>query len=201
MEGYNSAYNVWVFKKTQDTPELAEKWFHKTINVSKKQATLEVENDYLKNIYIIEVKNNLFGYAYFHLNRSIRGILDPRFFDFMIFYKQNEDVILFTKKLYHNQLKFNEIVSNKYVVFVLFFIPILMVNILKYIFVSKFIVSMQNNLLLNYLLLLMAYYFLITGAVNCTKYMMPFHGIIILFALQGYQQYQKKRLTQIWKRK
>jgi hypothetical protein len=193
IENYNLCYNIASFKMNSgSSDEEAWTWFNETIRESKKEATFKMESDYLRNIALTEIKNSWFKYSIYHAGTAIRGIIDPGIFDFKIFYKKNEPGIQYVKDLISFKLTPLQAINNKYLIFVILFIPITIANIIKYFFLFWFMFKSKHSLASIYLLLIIFYYVFITGAVNSTKYMMPLQGVVILFALLGLQNFRKR---------
>ena len=192
MESYNLGYNIYVYKKNFISSEIGANWFSETLEQSQGKTTFREEQEYVKEKSINEIKKNWLEYSIFHFERAILGIFDPGLYDIELFLGENESGKEFTKNALNGNLSFHQIKSSNFLFLLIFFIPIILVNIIKYFFLTYYIFSARHNYRTVFFLILISYYIFITGVVNMSRYMMPIQGIVILFALIGCQNFRNK---------
>lgn len=190
-------YNLYYFKSSTISKEKADLWLQSVYTKSYENKNYREQNEYLKKIAQNEIKQNLFKYSYYHLLTSLRGCFDPGRFDLMTFFKKEDGKqglleILNTDKSLFSLLK------NKFALVYFFLIPVFIFNIIKWFYFSKFIFQNRLSYLGYYILLLLIYYILISGPVNCSRYMMPLQVIVFFFAVQGFVVKKNKLKNKIF---
>jgi hypothetical protein len=188
------SYNLYYFKSSTQSKEDANIWLDSVYKDKKYVGkSFKEQNIYLKQIATIEIKKNLFQYSYYHFYTAIRGIFDPGRFDLMTFFKKENGKQGFLEIL-NNDKSILAIFNNKFALIYIFLIPILLTICIKWFYFFKYLFSNKLTLNIYYLILLYGYYILVSGPVNCSRYMMPFEGILIVFAILGMQFNQKIKI-------
>lgn len=179
-------YNIYYFKASEIGKVKADKWLdavykdEEYVNQSFKK-----QNIYLKEIATNEIQKNYFKYTKYHVFTAIRGVFDPGRFDIMTFFKKEDGKQGFLEVLNGNK-PFSHLLNNKYNFVYMLLIPIFLFNIIKLFYFSKAILFQQKNYLFYYFLLLFIYYVLVSGPINCSRYLMPFQLIIMALAYKSY---------------
>jgi len=189
IENYNLInYNLYYFKSSKLGKDEAEKW-HKSIYEDKnyENKNFKEQNIYLKNVGISEIKNNFLSYSFYHFKTAIRGIFDPGRFDIMTFFKEEDGKQGFLEILNGNK-SLQSLFKDKMIFILILLIPIFLLNIIKYLYFTKYALKNKHSVLILYFFLLFVYTILISGPVNSSRYMMPFQMIIIGFALKEFQK-------------
>lgn len=178
-------YNLYYFKSSTQSKEKAELWLD-SIYKDKKYVgkSFKEQNIYLKQIATNEIKKNFFQYSFYHFYTAIRGIVDPGRFDLMTFYEKENGRQGFLELL-NNDKPIWDSFKNKFVIVYLFLIPIFLANCVKWFYFLKYLFFNKLTFNIYYFIVLFGYYILVSGPVNCSRYMMPFQGILIVFALLG----------------
>ncbi len=180
-------YNLYYFKSSTQSKEKADLWLNSVYNDSNFESKdFKEQNIYLKGIASEEIKQNLLKYTYYHFYTSIRGVFDPGRFDLMTFFKKEDGKQGFLEILNTNKSIFS-LFKNKFALVYILLIPIFIFNLLKWYYFSKFLIFNKLHYLTYYIIILLLYYILVSGPVNCSRYMMPFQLIIIIFGISGYQ--------------
>ncbi|WP_035676981.1 hypothetical protein [Flavobacterium limnosediminis] len=179
-------YNLYYFKSSTQSKEKADTWLSSIYNSDKyENKSFGEQNDYLKEVATTEIKNNFLSYSLYHFFTAVRGIFDPGRFDLMTYFEKEDGKQGFLEILNGQKTLFS-LFRNKYLLIYLLLIPIFIVNALKWFYFSKFIIKSKTYTKHFYLILLLFYYILVTGPVNCSRYMMPFQGLLFVFALAGF---------------
>lgn len=184
-------YNLYYFKSSTQSPEQADAWKDSVYNDKKYVGkNFKEQNIYLKQIASNEIKKNLFKYSYYHSYTAIRGMFDPGRFDLMTFFEKENGKKGFLEVLNNNK-SILTIFKNKFAFIFLFLIPIFLMICFKWFYFFKYLFFNRLTVNIYYLVLLFGYNILVTGPVNCSRYMMPFQGILIIFAILGMQSKSK----------
>lgn len=189
IENYNLInYNLYYFKSSKTGKVEADKW-HKSVYENKNyiDKNFKEQNDYLKKVGVSEIRENFFSYSFYHFKTSIRGVFDPGRFDIMSFFDKEDGKQGFLEILNGNK-SVKSLLKDKMFIIILFLIPILFLNIFKYFYFVKYILKNKHKKLVWYLFILFIYNILISGPINCARYMMPFQIIVICFALKEFQK-------------
>jgi hypothetical protein len=191
-------YNLYYFKSSTQSKEQAELWLDSVYNDKKYIGkSFKEQNIYLKHIATNEIKKNFFQYSLYHFYTAIRGIVDPGRFDLMTFFEKENGRQGFLEML-NNDRPIWEVFKNKFIIVYLFLIPILLANCIKLFYFLRYLFFNKLSINVYYFLILFGYYVLVSGPVNCSRYMMPFQGILIVFAILG-MQYKSNNRNQKFK--
>ena len=190
-------YNVYYFKSSTQSKEQADVWIKSVYSNEKYVGKNQKEqNSYLKETAQEEISNNFFSYSFYHFYTAIRGAFDPGRFDLMTFFKKEDGKQGFLVVLNSNQSIWS-IFKNKFVFVYVLLIPIFITICIKWFYFFRYLFFNKWTLCVYYLLLLLVYYILVSGPVNCSRYMMPFQGILILFAILGMSSPDKNLKQQL----
>jgi hypothetical protein len=184
-------YNLYYFKAKTESDVKAELWLDSIYNLEYDKKSFKDQNIYLHEIAINEIKQNFTQYTYYHLYTSIRGIFDPGRFDLMSFFKKEDGRQGLLEVLNKNKPIFN-LLKNKFAFIYVFLVPIFLIILIKWYYLFKYLLVKKLEFKTYYIIVLLASYILITGPVNSSRYMMPFQGIIIVFAILGMNINKKK---------
>ncbi|WP_281297928.1 hypothetical protein [Flavobacterium limnophilum] len=178
-------YNLYYFKSSTQSKEKAELWLDSVYNDKKYVGkSFKEQNIYLKQIATNEIKKNFFQYSFYHFYTAIRGIVDPGRFDLMTFFEKETGRQGFLEIL-NNDKPIWDAFKNKFVIVYLFLIPVFLANCIKWFYFLKYLFFNKLTFKGYYFIILFGYYILVSGPVNCSRYMMPFQGILIVFAVLG----------------
>ena len=175
-------YNLYNFKSVTLSRHEADVWLKAVYNADYEDKNYAEQNIYLRAIATNEIKNNLFQYTKYHLFTAVRGVFDPGRFDLMTFFATENGKQGFLEILNGRKSIF-DLLKSKFVWVYFLLIPIFLINLIKWFYFSKYLFFNKLNVLVYYFLLLGLYYILVLGPVNCSRYMMPFQGIIICIAV------------------
>lgn len=175
-------YNLYNFKSVTLSRHEADVWLKAVYNADYEDKNYAEQNIYLRAIATNEIKNNLFQYTTYHLFTAVRGVFDPGRFDLMTFFATEDGKQGFLEILNGRKSIF-DLLKSKFIWVYFLLIPIFLINLLKWFYFSKYLFFNKLNVLVYYFLLLELYYILVLGPVNCSRYMMPFQGIIICIAV------------------
>lgn len=178
-------YNLYYFKSSTQSKEQAELWLNSVYSDKKYIGkSFKEQNIYLKQIATNEIKKNFFKYSFYHFYTAIRGIVNPGRFDLMTFFEKETGRQGFLEVL-NTDKSIWSLFKNKFVFIYLILIPIFLTNCVKWFYFSRYLFF--NKLTFNgyYFMVLFGYYILVSGPVNCSRYMMPFQGILIVFTILG----------------
>lgn len=180
-------YNLYYFKSSTQSKEQAELWLD-SIYKDKKYVgeSFKDQNIYLKQTATNEIQKNFFQYSLYHFYTAIRGIVDPGRFDLMTFFERETGRQGFLEVL-NNDKPIWDAFKNKFVIVYLLLIPIFFTNCIKWFYFLKYLFFTKLTFNIYYFIVLFGYYILVSGPVNCSRYMMPFQGILIVFAILGMQ--------------
>jgi len=187
-------YNLYYFKSTTQSAEVADAWIDSIYTPQYELLNAKQQNDYLKNMAYTEIKNNLFSYGSYHVMTSVRGIFDPGRFDMMTFFK-NEDGKQGFLQILSGKKPLSDLFANKLSYVYVLLIPIGIANLLKLFYACRFIITRSLDFRLYYLIAILIAYVLLTGPVNCSRYMMPLQGILIVFAVLGMKLKKPNKAT------
>ena len=186
-------YNLYYFKSSTQSKEQAELWLDSVYNDKKYIGkSFKEQNIYLKQIATIEIKKNFFQYSYYHFYTAIRGVFDPGRFDLMTFFKKENGKQGFLELL-NNGKSILTIFKNKFALIYLLLIPVFLTICIKWFYFFRYLFFNKLTLNICYLILLLGDYILVSGPGNCSRYMMPFQGILIVFAILGMQSKSKNK--------
>lgn len=184
-------YNLYYFKSATASSHEADLLLKSIYNNEYDKKDFKEKNQYLKAIAQQEIKQNFVQYTLYQIFTSIRGTIDPGRFDLMTFFQKENGKQDFLEILNTNKSIFS-LFTNKFIIVYILLIPIFLFNLIKWFYLLKYIVLNKLNLLNYYILILLFYTILITGPVNCSRYMMPLQLIIFYFAIKGFED--KKRI-------
>ncbi len=178
-------YNLYYFKSSNQSKELADKWLNSVYENQKYIGkNFAEQNIYLKQMAINEIKKNLFQYSFYHFYTAIRGVFDPGRFDLMTFFEKENGNRGFLEVLNTNK-SILSLFQNKFAYVYLLLIPIFLANCIKWYYFFNYLFFNKLTVNIYYVMVLLGYYILVSGPVNCSRYMMPFQGIVIVFAVLG----------------
>lgn len=178
-------YNLYYFKSSTQSKEQAELWLDSVYKDKKYVGkSFKEQNSYLKQIATNEIKKNFFQYSFYHFYTAIRGVVDPGRFDLMTFFEKETGREGFLEIL-NSDKPIWDAFKNKFLVVYLFLIPIFLTNCIKWFYFLKYLFFNKLTFNVYYFIVLFGYYILVSGPVNCSRYMMPFQGILIVFAILG----------------
>ena len=179
-------YNIYYFKSSKIGKPKADKWLEGIYkNERYVDQNFKNQNIYLKETAKNEIQNNYFDYTEYHILTAIRGVFDPGRFDLMTFFKKEDGKQGFLEVLNGNK-PLSHLFNNKYNFVYVLLIPIFLFNLIKLFYFSKAILTKKHNYLFYYFLLLFIYYILVSGPINCSRYLMPFQMIVIAIAYKSY---------------
>ena len=180
-------YNLYYFKSSTQSKEKAELWLNSVFNDKKYVGkSFKEQNIYLKQIATNEIKKNFFQYSFYHFYTAIRGIVDPGRFDLMTFFEKETGRQGFLEVLNSNKSIWS-IFKNKYFFIYIFLLPIFLANCIKWFYFLRYLFFNKSTFKVYYFIILFGYYILVSGPVNCSRYMMPFQGVLMVFAVLGMQ--------------
>ena len=184
-------YNLYYFKSFSDSPEEAKNWLNSVYDESYERMNFKEKNEYLHAEGVKIIKENFVEYSFYHFINSLRGIFDPGRFDLMTFFK-NEDGSEGFLQILNGQKDFLYLTKNKFFLVYVLLLPIFLFGIIKYYYFSKaiFYTKFDNSTI--YILMLFFYCVLVTGPINCSRFMMPLQGIVFVFSLIGYNKLEKE---------
>lgn len=188
-------YNLYYFKSFKESKEKATNWLNE---IEKKAQPLNTEekNKLYKEYAAKEIKDHFFSYSLYHIMTGFRGIIDPGRFDLMTFTKKEDGKQGFLEILNGNK-PFSSLFKQSRDFFIyLLLIPIFIIIVLKWILFIRYFTIKRRPFENYYFLILLIYYVLITGPVNCSRYMMPFQLIVTTFALISLEEKVKKNADQ-----
>lgn len=178
-------YNLYYFKSASASKKEADAWLKSIYNDEYDKKDFKEKNQYLNNIAQKEIKQNFVQYTLYHIFTSIRGTVDPGRFDLMTFFQKENGKQGFLEILNTKKSIFS-LFTNKFVMVYILLIPIFLFNLIKWFYLLKYIALNKLNFLNYYILILLFYTILITGPVNCSRYIMPLQIIIFYFAIKGF---------------
>ena len=196
MENKNLIYyNLYYFKAKNESKEIADRWIL-NINKELEEKKEKEKNEYLKNIANNEIKANFFSYAFYHISTGIRGVFDPGRFDLITFVKKEDGRQGFLEILNGNK-PFSSLFSNKSLLFIYFLlVPIFLALLFKWFYFFKFYLTRKRSFSEYFFLVFISYYVLITGPVNCSRYMMPLQLVLITYVLVSLNENRLKNASQ-----
>jgi hypothetical protein len=175
-------YNLYYFKAKNESKEIADQWIS-NVNKELEGKNENEKNELLKNIAHQEIKKNFLSYTFYHISTGIRGVFDPGRFDLMTFVEKEDGKQGFLEILNGNK-PFSSLFSKKSLLFIYFLlIPIFVTLLFKWFHFFKFYLTKKRSFSEYYFLVFIGYYILITGPVNCSRYMMPLQLVLITFVL------------------
>lgn len=185
-------YNLFYFKSFTNSPKEAQIWLDSIYNGEYEKMNFQKQNEYLKQIGISTIKDDFFRYTFYHVVNAFRGVLDPGRFDLMTFFKKEDGNQGFLEIL-NGKKRFSSLFENNFFVLYLLLIPVFLFAILKVFLFSYALIFNRYSFYLNYIIMLFFYCILITGPINCSRFMMPLQGIIFVFYIVGINSYYKKK--------
>jgi hypothetical protein len=188
-------YNLYYFKAKNESKEIADQWIS-NVNKELEGKNENEKNELLKNIAHQEIKKNFLSYTFYHISTGIRGVFDPGRFDLMTFVEKEDGKQGFLEILNGNK-PFSSLFSKKSLLFIYFLlIPIFVTLLFKWFHFFKFYLTKKRGFSEYYFLIFIGYYILITGPVNCSRYMMPLQLILITFVLVSVNENRLKNARQ-----
>lgn len=179
-------YNIYYFKSSKIGKLEAEKWLKSVYEDEKyTNQSFKNQNIYLKQIASNEIKNHFFEYSKYHFFTAIRGVFDPGRFDLMTYFKEEDGKQGFLEILNGNK-PLTHLIKNKSNILILVLVPIFLFNLIKLFYFFKAVITEKQNYLFYYFLILFIYYVLVSGPINCSRYLMPFQMILIAIAYKSY---------------
>lgn len=179
-------YNIYYFKSSKIGKTEAEKWLKSVYEDEKyTNQSFKNQNIYLKQIASNEIKNHFFEYSKYHFFTAIRGVFDPGRFDLMTYFKEEDGKQGFLEILNGNK-PLTHLIKNKSNFIILVLVPIFLFNLIKLFYFFKAVITEKQNYLFYYFLILFIYYVLVSGPINCSRYLMPFQMILIAIAYKSY---------------
>ena len=153
-------------------------------------------NEFLKAVANNEIKANFFSYAFYHISTGIRGVFDPGRFDLITFVKKEDGRQGFLEILNENK-SFSSLFSNKSLMLIYaLLIPIFLALLFKWFHFFKFYLTKKRSFSEYFFLVFVSYYVLITGPVNCSRYMMPLQLVLVTFVLVSVNENRLKNASQ-----
>ena len=186
-------YNLYYFKSNSESEADADLWLDSVYNLEYEEKSFKDQNIYLREVAIKEIKQNFFQYSFYHFYTSIRGLIDPGRYDLMTFFKKENGQQGFLEILNKRKSVF-DLLKNRFAFVYLLLIPVLLTILIKWFYFFKYLFVKRLDFKTYYILVVFAFYVLITGPVNSSRYIMPFQGIIIIFAILG-MNYKRKKLN------
>jgi hypothetical protein len=188
-------YNLYYFKAKNESKEIADQWIS-NVNKELEGKNENEKNELLKNIAHQEIKKNFLSYTFYHISTGIRGVFDPGRFDLMTFVEKEDGKQGFLEILNGNK-PFSSLFSKKSLLFIyVLLIPIFLALLFKWFHFFKFYLTKKRGFSEYYFLIFIGYYILITGPVNCSRYMMPLQLILITFVLVSVNENRLKNARQ-----
>lgn len=184
-------YNLYYFKANNESIESANQWKDSVYNEAFYKLNFEDQNHYLKSVATNTISNNFFQYLYYHFINSMRGILDPGRFDLLTFFDKEDGKQGFLELL-NSDKSFLDFLKNKYAFVYLLLIPVFLFGLIKWFYFFKYLFFNKFDFYNSYIVVLMGYYILTTGPINCSRFMMPVQGIVFVFSVLGFTQFKKK---------
>lgn len=179
-------YNIYYFKSSKNGKSEAEKWLKSVYEDEKyTNQSFKNQNIYLKEIASKEIKNDFFDYSKYHFLTAIRGVFDPGRFDLMTFFNEEDGKQGFLEILNGNK-PLNHLIKNKKNILILILLPIFIFNLIKLFYFFKAVITEKQNYLFYYFFILFIYYVLVSGPINCSRYLMPFQMILLAIAYKSY---------------
>ena len=196
MENKNLIYyNLYYFKAKNESKEIADQWIS-NINDSLRDKNQKETNDFLKVVAYDEIKANFFSYTFYHISTGIRGVFDPGRFDLMTFIAKEDGRQGFLEILNGNK-PFSSLFSNKsWMLIYTLLIPIFLALLFKWFHFFKFYLTKKRSFSEYFFLVFIGYYVLITGPVNCSRYMMPLQLVLVAFVLVSVNENRLKNASQ-----
>lgn len=188
-------YNLYYFKAKNESKEIADQWIS-NVNKELEGKNENEKNELLKNIAHQEIKKNFLSYTFYHISTGIRGVFDPGRFDLMTFVEKEDGKQGFLEILNGNK-PFSSLFSKKSLLFIyVLLIPIFVTLLFKWFHFFKFYLTKKRSFSEYYFLVFIGYYILITGPVNCSRYMMPLQLVLITFVLVSINENRFKNARQ-----
>lgn len=196
MENKNLIYyNLYYFKANNESKNIANQWIS-NINKELEDKKEKEKNEFLKNIAHHEIKKNFLSYTFYHISTGIRGVFDPGRFDLMTSIAKEDGRQGFLEILNGNK-PFSSLFSNKSLMLIyVLLIPIFLALLFKWFHFFKFYLTKKRSFSEYFFLVFIGYYVLITGPVNCSRYMMPLQFVLITFVLVSVKENKLKNARQ-----
>lgn len=185
-------YNLYYFKSFTTSEKQARQWKDSIYNVEFQKMNFKEQNEVLKSEGIKEIKENFISYTFYHSLNAFRGVFDPGRFDLMTFFK-NEDGKQGFLEILNGTKSFSSLTKNPYFLLYFLLIPVFLFAILKWFYFCKGLFVLQGDFYMYYIVLLFFYYIMITGPINCSRFMMPLQGIAFVIAVIGFEKHQVNR--------
>jgi len=184
IENFNLVtYNLYLFKTKTESESEADKWLKSVYDSSYQKMDFKERNIHMKKAAVKEIKAHFFQYSTYHFLTAIRGIFDPGRFDIMTFFKDGAGKGFL--EILNKDESLLIILKNKFVYIYIVLIPIFLLNIVKWFYSFKYLLVKKLDIKIYYFVAVFAIYILLSGPVNCSRYIMPFQGILILFTILG----------------
>ena len=187
-------YNLYYFKAKNESKEIADLWIS-NINESLEDKNQKEINDFLRVVAQEEISAHFFSYTFYHISTGIRGVFDPGRFDLMTFIAKEDGRQGFLEILNGNK-PFSSLFSNKSLMLIyVFLIPIFLILLFKWFHFLKFYFTKKRSFSEYFFFVFIGYYVLITGPVNCSRYMTPFQFVLITFVLVSVNENRLKNAS------
>lgn len=185
-------YNLYYFKSFTTSEKQARQWKDSVYDAKFQKMDFREQNENLKSIGFTEIKDNFISYSFYHTINALRGVLDPGRFDLMTFFKKEDGKQGFLEIL-NGTKSFSSLSKNPYFLIYILLIPIFLFAIFKWFYFSKGLLALQEDFYVYYIVLLFFYYIIVTGPINCSRFMMPVQGIAFVIAVLGFEKHLKNR--------
>ena len=188
-------FNLYFYKSKTQSTEMADQWKDSVIVESNKFKDFKSKSVFFQNIGKQEISKHFLSYSFYHFYTSIRGIFDPGRFDLMTFFKSEIGKEGFMRALNSKQ-PLASIFQPKYILIYIFLVTIFIFQIVKLVGTTLYVFKERNKIdyLNTYLVLTVILYILLNGPVNSARYMMPFQGLFIVFAVKYLQNRYKTKI-------
>ena len=184
-------YNLFYYKSFTNSSNEAQLWLDSIYNEEYQKMNFEQKNKYLHEIGVSTIKDNFFGYSFYHFINAFRGVFDPGRFDLMTFFKEEDGSEGFLEIL-NGKKKFSSLFENNFFIVYLLLIPVFLFGVLKFFWFCYALATNKYSVHLKYIIMMFFYCILITGPINCSRFMMPIQGIFFVFCIDGFISYKKK---------
>lgn len=191
-------YNVYFFDLKNKGYTEAEHYNDSLHAEAVKFTNFQEKEEFLRAEALKKIKAHVPKYALFHTMGSIRGMFDPGRFDLMTFstkdYNDREGILNEINKYgFYYTLKKN--IGNSQLWLYLFLGFIFIALLFKWLFSAYLAAHTFKNLneYSFYFILLAGTVIFLTGPLNASRFMVPFQPALIVFAVEGYALFLKKR--------
>ena len=187
-------YNLYYFKSNKQSKAIADTWI-KEVEKNVGNLNSKQQNIKYKQIAKHEISQNIVSYSTYHFLTGIRGIFDPGRFDLMTFVVKEDGKQGFLEILNGNK-SWKSLFNNPKIIFIYFLLFLIFISlIVKWLYFFKYFLNSKRSFNQYYFLILIFYYILVTGPVNCSRYMMPLQLILITFAMLSIKEFKTKHAS------